>query len=100
MKYIEEYVLAIDDEICDAKEYAEKALQWKAMGNSTRYKAFYDMSTQEMEHARILHNMAVEEIQKLNDSGFRAPEEMQEIWNKSHKDYVEKVAWIKQMLTM
>ena len=100
MKHIGEYVEEIDEELCDAKNYAEKAIYWKYEGNANRYKQYYSMSEQELSHANIIHQMAVEDINKMRDQGFTAPEEMEEIWRQSHAEYVEKTAWIKKMLEM
>lgn len=42
---------------------------------------------------------AVKEIEELNKV-YKAPEGMQEKWDKAHAKYVERAAWIKQMLAM
>lgn len=100
MKHIQEYVLAIDEELEGAKEYAEKAIYWKYEGKAERYKFYAEMANDELKHTRYLHDMATEDVNKLKDQGYKAPEKMEAIWEKSHKNYVETVAWIKQMLTM
>ena len=99
MKVIKEYVEAIDEELHDAKKYAEKYVECKAKGNmqaATRYK---EMSNDELKHAEFLHEWAVQEIQQIAKV-FVAPAHMQETWDKAHKEYVEKAAWIRQMLAM
>lgn len=99
MKYIKKLVDEIDEEICGAKEYAEMYVEQKAKGNSSWASRFKQMSNDELSHAMALHDYATEEIVRLNQV-FKAPAEMQEAWDKSHVDYVEKVAWVKQMLSM
>ena len=99
MKSIKKYVEAIDNELHDAKEYAEKYVECKAKDNvqaATRYK---EMAHDELKHAEYEHEWAVKEIEQISKV-FVAPVEMQEAWEKSHKEYVEKVAWIRQMLAM
>lgn len=99
MKYIEKYVEAINDEIHGAKEYAEKYVECKAkdnMANATRYK---EMANDELKHAMYQHEWAVKEIEEISKV-YTPPVEMQEEWEKAHKEYVEKVAWIKQMLSL
>ena len=99
MTIIKKYVEAIEDEICGAKEYAEKAIEAKARGDislATRYK---EMSNDELKHAMYIHELAVREIAKISEV-YTPPVEMQEKWDKSHKKYVEEVALIKQMLEM
>lgn len=100
MKHIKEYVLAIEEELEGAKEYTEKALYWKYENNIERYKIYFDMANAEIDHAIKLHSLAVEDVSKMRDQGFVAPEEMEEIWRHSHAEYVEKTAWIRKMLEM
>lgn len=100
MKKIKDYVEKIDDELCGAKEYIEKALWYKAKGDSTRYAKYKEMSTQELGHAMNIHQFAAEDIAELEKVYPEIPEKMIDAWNKSHDEYVEKTAWIKQMQAM
>ena len=45
-----------------------------------------------------MHEFVVKEIQKISND--TPPIEMQEKWENAHKEYVEKSAWIRQMLVM
>ena len=98
MRYIEELVETIDDELEGAKDYAEKYLQLKAEGDSWSTK-FKELANTELSHALTIHDYAVQKIDELKRI-YTAPVEMQEMWDTSHKKYIEKTAWIKQMLTM
>ena len=100
MKKIKDYVERIEDELCSAKEYIEKALWYKAKNDSDRYSVYKQMSMQELEHAFNIHKFAVEDIEVLEKVYPDIPEEMMDKWNKSHNEYVEKTAWIKQMQSM
>ena len=100
MKKIKDYVDRIDDELCSAKEYIEKALWYKAKNDSDRYSTYKQMSMQELEHAMNIHKFAVEDIEVLEKVYPDIPEDMMNSWNKSHNEYVEKTAWIKQMQSM
>ena len=100
MNKIKKYVEHIDDEICGAKEYAEKALEYKAMGNGDRYAKYRQMANDELNHAMIIHEIAVQDVEQLRTVFPEIPTEMMEEWEASHKRYVEKVAWVKQMLAM
>ena len=87
------------DELCSAKEYAEEYLSYKAKGDSgwaTRYK---EMATDELKHAGYIHERAVTEIEELRKV-YTPPEGMLEKWDSEHKKYVEKAAWVRQMLAM
>lgn len=99
MKRIQDYVDKIDDEICGAKEYAEKYIEYKVMDDITWANRFKEMANDELKHATYIHDLAMSEIKEIGKV-FKAPQEMQEAWDKSHVEYVDRVAWIKQMLQM
>lgn len=99
MTKIKQYVEQIDEELCGAKDYAEKYIEQKAMGSATWATKFKEMASDELKHANYLHDFAIQEIQKLNEV-FKPTKEMEDTWDASHKEYVEKAAWIKQMLLM
>ena len=89
----------IKDELCSAKEYAEEYLSFKAKNNSEWAKRYDEMAHDELKHASYLHDRVVEEIEELRKT-YTPPEEMMEKWDADHKKYIEKSAWIKQMLSM
>lgn len=89
----------IDEELCGAKDYAEKYVEAKAKGDSTWANRYKEMANDELKHATYIHDKAVAEITEL-EKVFKPTVEMQKSWDESHAHYVEKVAWIKQMLTM
>lgn len=99
MRLIKKYVEAIDEEIEGAKEYAEKYVECKAKGDMTAATRYKEMSNDELKHAEFQHEWAVKEIEKISKV-YTAPVEMMEAWEKAHKEYVERVAWIRQMLNM
>ena len=104
MNKIKKYVDGIAEELHDSKCYIEKALEYKAMGNSPenmdRYNGYKAMSVQELEHATRLHQYAVEDIEKLRAVYPDIPQKMMDAWDKAHVEFVEKAAWIKQMQAM
>ena len=100
MTKIKKYVENIAEELHDSKDYMEKALEYKAMGQSERYNGYKEMSIQELSHAMRLHQYAVEDIEKLKTVYPEIPQSMQDAWDRSHVDFVEKTAWIKQMQAM
>ena len=100
MKKIKDYIIKIDDEINGSKEYIEKGLWYKAKGDMTRYNKYKEMSIQELGHAMTIHQFASEDIEALEKVYPDIPEDMMDKWNKSHNEYVEKVAWLKIMQNM
>ena len=99
MTRIKNLVDQIDDELDSAKEYAEEALTYKAKGNGEWYTRYKSMSEQELGHASILHDRVVSEIDQLKNV-MTPPEDMMQKWEHEHKAYIEKAAWVKQMLAM
>lgn len=100
MTKIKKYAEEIAEELDGAKKYIEKALEYKVMGDTTRYNKYKEMSVMELSHASTLHEFAVQDIEKLKTVYPDVPEKMMEAWNKSHVNFVEKTAWIKQMQAM
>ena len=99
MKRIAEMVDQIDDEIESAKTYAESYLDRRARNDSKWAQRYKEMADDELKHATYIHDAAVEEIELIRVV-YTPPAEMQKAWDESHKRYVEKVAWIKQMLNL
>ena len=100
MTKIKKYVENIEEELNDAQEYIEKALWYKAKGDQNRYTKYKEMSAQELNHAMIIHDMAVQDIDALDAVYPELPVKMVEKWNSAHERYVEKAAWIRQMHQM
>lgn len=99
MKKIQDLVYKIDEELDGAKDYAERYLDFKSQNKSDWASKFKQMANEELGHAMNIHDLAVYEIDKLR-SVYTPPVEMEEKWERSHKEYIEKSAWIKQILTM
>ena len=87
------------DELCSAKEYAEEYLSFKAEENTTWANRYKEMANDELKHANYIHERAVTEIDELREV-YTPPQKMLDKWEKDHNKYIEKAAWIKQMLSM
>jgi hypothetical protein len=99
MRAIKKYVEAIDEEIEGAKEYAERYVECKAKGDMSKANRYKEMASDEIKHAMYIHEWAIAEIEEIKKV-FVPPVDMLEKWEKAHKEYVEKVAWVKQMLSL
>lgn len=99
MKRIKKLVDKLNEEICGAKDYAEKYLEHKAKSDTTWANRYMEMAEDELRHAEYIHELVVKEIEEMR-SVFTPPVEMMERWDRAHKKYVEKVAIIKQLLAM
>lgn len=106
MERIKKLAEEVMDEIHSAKEYAEEYLTFKAKNEvnaSSNYgtwaKRYHEMAEDELRHASYLHDRVVEEIEELRKV-YTPPQDMMDKWEADHKKYIEKAAWIKQMLSM
>ena len=99
MRSIKAYVEHIDEELEGAKDYAEKYVEAKVKGNMNVANKYKEMASDELRHAGYVHEFAVAEIDALSKV-YTPPVDMQKKWEESHKEYVEKAAWIRQMLSM
>lgn len=87
------------EELCSAKSYAEEYLTFKAEENAPWANRYKEMANDELKHAGYLHERVVTEIEELR-TVYTPPQKMLEKWDTDHKKYIEKAAWIKQMLAM
>lgn len=99
MTHIKKLADEMLEELCSAKEYAEKYIEYKAKSENQWANRFGEMAKDELKHADYLHELAVKEINTIS-AVYKPPSEMMEKWEKDHVKYVEKAAWIKQMLAM
>lgn len=99
MTRIKELADEMKDELCSAKEYAEEYLTFKAKENGTWANRYKEMAQDELKHANYIHERVVAEIDELKKV-YTPPEDMMQKWESDHKKYIEKAAWVKQMLAM
>ena len=99
MERIKDLADEIMDELDSAKEYAEEYLMFKAKDDGTWANRYREMAQDELKHAGYLHERVVDEIDLLQKT-YTPPQDMMDKWNADHKKYIEKAAWIKQMLAM
>ena len=99
MTRIKHLVDEMKDELCSATSYAEEYLTFKSEENSAWANRYKEMATDELKHAGYLHERIVTEIGELREV-YTPPQSMLDKWDKDHKKYIEKAAWIKQMLAM
>lgn len=99
MTKIKELADEMKDELCSAKDYAEKYIEKKANNENEWASRFKSMAQDELKHASSLHEMIVQEINKLSNI-YIPPQSMMDKWDIDHKHYVEKHSWIEKMLEM
>lgn len=99
MKIIKDIVERIDEELCDAQMYAEKMVEAKSEGDSKWASRYKSMAEDELNHAMNMHELGYEKIEKIR-SIYEPSQDMLDKWERSHKEYVDKAAWIKQMMAL
>lgn len=99
MRIIKKLVNRIDDELHSAKNYAEKYVEYKSKGDMNCANKYKEMAQDEIKHAMYFHDFVVSKIQDISKT-ITPPTEMEKKWEYDHKDYIERVAYIKQILTM
>lgn len=98
MKYIDELLEKIKDEIEGAEEYAEQYIIHKANNNMTRSAQFREMALQEINHATILRDFSIQDVDAMKKV-FTLSEEDKEHWEKCLKKFNEKIAVLRHMVT-
>ena len=99
MKVIKILSKRIEDEIADAKTYAEMAIEYK-----TDYpelsQTLYNISLQEMEHMKLLHDAVAKIISKYRETKGEPPADMMAVYEYLHKEQISKALEAKTMQTM
>ena len=99
MKIIETLSDRISEEISDARFYAEWALEVKAEYPSLA-KTLYNISEEEMEHMRMLHNATEDIIRAYREKTGDPPADMLAVYEYLHRKAVDKAADVKMRQAM
>ena len=98
MKIIEWLSERIEDEIEDAKVYAEKAMMCKQERQKLA-DTLMKISEEEMRHMAMLHNEVVDIIEEYRKKEGEPPAEMTAVYEYLHRKQIEKSAEVKAMQT-
>ena len=99
MKLIKHLSEMIEDEIEGSEEYIKMALKLKDEDPDLA-RTFYSLSTQEMEHMKILHDAVVAVIEKYRKEHGDPPADMQAVYDYLHEKHINEAGEVKALQTM
>ena len=99
MKIIEKLSEKIADEIEDAKEYAEMAIEEREE-HPDLARMLYTISTEEMDHMGRLHSAVAQIIEDYRKTKGEPPAAMLAVYEYLHKKEMEKMAEVKNLQAM
>jgi len=99
MRIIETLSDKIEEELCDAKDYAMLALEQREERPQLA-QAFYDLSTDELRHMGILHTEVVKLIEDYRRANGEPPADMLARYEYLHGRHIKKAAEVKSLQAM
>ena len=99
MQIINELEEHIDEEICDAKTYAELALKYKS-DKTDLADLYIELAMEEMQHMDKLHQQVVKIIGAYKKTNGEPPADMLAVYNYVHKKDIEKSKDVKMLIMM
>lgn len=99
MKSIKILSSHIEDEIADAKHYAELALEYRDIKRRLA-DLYYALSIDELKHMEILHGEVVNEIEEYRKAAGDPPAAMQAVYDYLHERQIDAVKEVKTLQSM
>lgn len=99
MKIIKILSEKIEEEIKDAKSYADMSIKYKEEYPELS-RTLYNLSLQEMEHMNLLHNEVTTIIKRYRETNGEPPVEMMAVYDYLHNKQIENSLEVKTLQNM
>ena len=99
MKIIKILSEKIEEEIKDAKSYADMSIKYKEEYPELS-RTLYTLSLQEMEHMNLLHNEVTTIIKRYRETNGEPPVEMMAVYDYLHNKQIENSLEVKTLQNM
>ena len=99
MREIQDLSDNIEDEIHDAKKYIKLALKYKEEKPDLAQR-YFQLSTEEMGHMKILHDEAVKMINRYREQNGDPPPEMQVRYDYLHAAHIKQASKVNYLQAM
>ena len=99
MKKIKELAEHIQEELCDAEEYAKAAILYKD-DDKELADMYASLSRQEIEHSHTEHEQVVRMIRDYRNAGNIPQESMMAVWDYLHEKMIQHEAGVNSLLDM
>lgn len=99
MQRISDLIDRLEEVIESGKYYTENYLDAKMQEHTIWANRCKEMAVDSIKAAGYIHDKLMDDVKELRRT-YNMPIDMVEVWEQEHKNYIEKIAWLKQLLLL